>query len=88
MAAEAHQSDFLNVVNSSDEAYYTITTKAAGPQGALPLTPEMLKNWASGDLFGLSLNAGMGWDVSKVNGKQFLILSTSCLLYTSPSPRD
>ena len=70
-------SDFLSVVNSADASLYSITTKAHGPAGALPLTPEMLKNWASGDIFGLALNAGMGWDVSKVTGKQFLILSTS-----------
>jgi len=54
-----------------------VHTTAAGPGGALPLTESMLKNWASGDIFGMSLNAGMGWDVTKVAGKHFLILSTS-----------
>jgi putative YjhG/YagF family dehydratase len=31
---------------------------------------------ASGDLFGLTQNAGMGWDPRKLLGKEFLILST------------
>jgi putative YjhG/YagF family dehydratase len=57
--------------------YATIRTKAPGPSGSLPLTENMLRNWASGDLFGLSLNAGMGWDASQVDRKQFLILNTA-----------
>jgi len=60
---------------------YNIPTHAPGPGAAtgdkLPLTDEMLRNWASGDLFGLSQNAGMGWEPAQTAGKQFLILSTS-----------
>ena len=41
------------------------TTKADGPQGSLPLTDEMLRDWPSGDLFGLSQNAGMGWTAGR-----------------------
>src|SRR5262245_27782939 len=55
---------------------YKISTKASGPYGSLPLTDDMLKNWPSGDLFGLSQNAGMGWDPAAVALEQFLILST------------
>ena len=36
-----------------------VATHAAGPAGALPLTAEMLLNEPSGNLFGLSQNAGM-----------------------------
>jgi putative YjhG/YagF family dehydratase len=36
----------------------------------------MLRDRPSGDIFGLSQNAGMGWAPSEVGGKQFLILST------------
>jgi putative YjhG/YagF family dehydratase len=36
----------------------------------------MLAGWPSGDLFGLSQNAGMGWPVDQMLGPQFLILST------------
>jgi putative YjhG/YagF family dehydratase len=54
-----------------------IQTSAPGPGGKLPLTGEMLLNWASGDIFGLSQDAGMGWTPSHVGRKEFLILSTS-----------
>jgi putative YjhG/YagF family dehydratase len=47
-----------------------------GPSGSLPLSDEMLRTWSSGDLFGLTQNAGMGWDVQKMLGPQFLLLST------------
>src|SRR3954467_10156404 len=56
---------------------YDITTNAPGPAGALPLTEDMLRNWASGDLFGLSQDAGMGWNPATLGGREFLILSTS-----------
>jgi putative YjhG/YagF family dehydratase len=53
-----------------------VATKAAGPQGALPITADMLRDSASGDLFGLTQNAGMGWPVQEMLGPQFAILST------------
>ena len=55
---------------------YKVSTRAAGPSGALPLTDELLRRSPSGDLFGLSQNVGMGWDAAFAAGKQFLILST------------
>lgn len=55
---------------------FEIATKAAGPAGQLPLTEEMLLNRPSGDLFGLSQNAGMGWDPAALTGDEYLILST------------
>ncbi len=36
----------------------------------------MLRDWSSGDLFGLSQNAGMGWKPEEMVGPQYLILST------------
>src|SRR5262245_14452863 len=56
---------------------YSFRTHAPGPAGALPLTDEMLRQAPSGDLFGLTQNAGMGWDPALVDGPQFLILSTA-----------
>ena len=53
-----------------------VQTRAAGPAGSLPLTAEMLLHAPSGDVFGLSQNAGMGWDPAEVGRKPFLILST------------
>jgi xylonate dehydratase len=55
---------------------YEVRTKAPGPGGSLPLTEEMLLSRPSGDIFGLSLNVGMGWKASELGGRQFVILST------------
>ena len=59
-----------------EKSLYDVQTKAAGPIGALPFTAEMLLERPSGDIFGLSQNAGMGWNAEKMTGKQFLLLST------------
>ncbi|MFP6576016.1 MAG: YjhG/YagF family D-xylonate dehydratase [Pirellulaceae bacterium] len=55
---------------------FQVQTKADGPAGALPLTDDMLRNWSSGDLFGMTQNAGMGWIPAELLGPQYLILST------------
>ncbi len=60
----------------SDEGIYRIRTKAAGPAGKLPVTEDLLLNQPSGNLFGLTQNAGMGWNPAELGRKQFLILST------------
>ena len=60
----------------NDADLYDVPTKAAGPAGELPLTPEMLLHRPSGDIFALSQNAGMGWDARKLDRPDFLILST------------
>ncbi len=63
-------------VDTSDTSIYDVYTSADGPEGALPLDPELLLNAPSGDLFALSQNVGMGWDPSMLRRKEFLILST------------
>src|SRR4051812_45399946 len=68
---------FEDIVGAADAGVYDIRTNAAGPAGMLPLTEDMLRNWSSGDLFGLSQDAGMGWNPAHVARKEFLILSTS-----------
>src|SRR5207302_3550344 len=55
---------------------YEIRTRAPGPSGKLPLTEQMLRESPSGDLFGLTQNAGMGWNPAELGREQFLILST------------
>jgi putative YjhG/YagF family dehydratase len=64
------------VFDSGSPDIYEIRTRAPGPAGALPLTEDMLLNRPSGELFGLTQNAGMGWNPAELGGKQFLILST------------
>ncbi|MEY4567581.1 MAG: Dihydroxy-acid dehydratase [Planctomycetota bacterium] len=55
---------------------WDVATRGEGPAGKLPLSDQMLRELPSGDLFGLTQNAGMGWDVQKMLGPQFLLLST------------
>src|SRR5450432_848898 len=64
------------ILDSGDPTLFDVRSKAPGPQGSLPITPEMLLQRPSGDLFGWSQNAGMGWDPLALGGKEFLILST------------
>lgn len=54
----------------------SLKTSADGPSGSLPLSDEILRNWSSGDLFGLTQSVGMGYDPRRVLGDQYLILST------------
>jgi xylonate dehydratase len=64
------------VLESPELALEDLRTHAAGPAGKLPLTEEMLLNQPSGNLFGLSLNVGMGWPADQLRGVEVLILST------------
>jgi len=68
--------DLAGILDAPAEAL-NVRTTAAGPAGSLPLTEQMLLNWASGDLFGLTQDVGMGWDPRLVARKEFLLLSTS-----------
>ena len=58
------------------ERIYQLRTKAPGPTGKLPLDADMLLHQPSGNLFGWTQNAGMGWNPAELGRKQFLILST------------
>jgi putative YjhG/YagF family dehydratase len=64
------------LLDSADATLWDVDTVADGPTGKLPLTPEMLLNAPSGDVFGLTQNAGMGWRPDQLLRDQFLILST------------
>ncbi|MEO6569500.1 MAG: YjhG/YagF family D-xylonate dehydratase [Opitutaceae bacterium] len=65
-----------DVLDPTTAEIYDIKTSARGAIGSLPLTEDLLRNSPSGDLFGLSQNAGMGWNPSELGRRQFLILST------------
>ena len=65
-----------NVFDSDSPEVFRIQTSGDGPAGHLPITGEMLLQSPSGDLFGLTQNAGMGWSPAAVGHEQFLILST------------
>ncbi len=48
-----------DVFDSNVPDIYRIATQASGPPGSLPITEEMLLHSPSGDLFGMTQNAGM-----------------------------
>lgn len=64
------------LLESAPDLYGSVMTHAPGPEGALPITAEMLLTQPSGNLFGLTQNAGMGWQPDRLNDPEFLILST------------
>jgi putative YjhG/YagF family dehydratase len=68
--------ELASLVESTDPAIYELHTHGPGPSGSLPLTPEMLREAPSGDIFGLTQDVGMGWKPDALNGQEFLILST------------
>ena len=65
-----------SVFESEGGEFGSVTTHARGPEGALPFSAEMLLKEPSGNLFGLSQNAGMGWETTRLLDPEFLILST------------
>lgn len=66
----------LHSVLGSAEAVAAGRIESDGPAGMLPLTPEMLRELPSGDLFGLTQNVGMGWSAAQLHGPEYLIIST------------
>jgi putative YjhG/YagF family dehydratase len=67
----------FQVLVESDRATFDVQTAGPGPSGRLPLTAEMLLERPSGDVFGLTQNAGMGWDPRELGRPQFLMLGTN-----------
>ena len=67
---------FTQIVDSADASIYQIRTRAPGPEGRLPLQIEQVVDSPSGDIFGYSQNAGMGWNPAELGRREFLILST------------
>jgi putative YjhG/YagF family dehydratase len=65
-----------SLLDSEIPELYEIDTVGEGPTGQLPLTEELLRESPSGDLFGMTQSAGMGWDPNSLLRDQVLILST------------
>ena len=61
---------------ADDASIFEIRTDSEGPAGSLPLTPEMLRTLPSGDIFGWTQDAGMGWNPAHLGRDEYLILST------------
>ncbi len=62
--------------DSGDASLFDVQTTADGAAGALPFTDDMLRSRPSGDLFGWSQDAAMGWSAAELGRPEFLILST------------
>src|SRR6201991_4093485 len=76
MKSSATAIPITSVLESSTNLFETVKTHSRGPEGMLPITPEMLLTQPSGNLFGLSQDAGMGWEPTRLLDPEFLILST------------
>lgn len=76
MASEKISSEIFSLLDGGDSSLYHVRTRGPGPPGRLPLTEEMLLYRPSGDAFGMTEDAGMGWDPSALLGPQVVILST------------
>ena len=65
------------LLDSDDAAIFDVATKGPGSEGKLPFTEKQLLESPSGDLFGWSLDVGMGWNPAELGRPEFLILSTA-----------
>jgi len=65
-----------NQVDLSEADLYAVNTHAPGPAGQLPLPAEWLRETASGNVFGWTQDAAMGWNPAQLGRPEFLILST------------
>src|SRR5688500_6513583 len=66
----------LDAVLGTASAVAAARLAGEGPAGKVPYTPEMLREAPSGDLFGLTQNVGMGWSPTKLQGPEYVIVST------------
>jgi putative YjhG/YagF family dehydratase len=55
---------------------YEVNTHSSGPHGRLPLAADFLTDSPSGDIFGWTQDAAMGWNPSDLGKDEYLILST------------
>ena len=63
-------------MEAEDPAAYEVQTRGPGPSGALPLDAAYLRTVPSGNLFGLTMDAGMGWPAGALRRDEYLILAT------------
>jgi len=76
MMPQPEQEPPLEQVLGSAAVIDSTRIEGEGPDGRLPLTPDMLRHEPSGNIFGLTQNAGMGWRPEALGGPQYVIVST------------
>ncbi|MDW8038025.1 MAG: YjhG/YagF family D-xylonate dehydratase, partial [Thermoguttaceae bacterium] len=67
--------DRERLLDSGDPLLYQVQTVGPGPEGRLPITEQMLLEWPSGMIFGMTQSAGMGWPPDRLSGPHYLMLS-------------
>ena len=60
-----------NQFETSDPNLYDVATHAPGPAGRLPLQADWLRETASGNVFGWTQDAAMGWAPEQLGAKSF-----------------
>ena len=71
----ADQTSFsISDVIDPKDSTWAFDTHSDGPSGTLPFTEDILVNESSGFHFGMSQNAGMGWNPAELLRKHFLKL--------------
>ncbi|MFN8528101.1 MAG: YjhG/YagF family D-xylonate dehydratase [Anaerolineae bacterium] len=65
-----------NTILGTDFRVEGTRTKGEGPAGRLPFTEAMLHDEPSGNLFGMTQAAAMGWNPDEVGRDQYVIVST------------
>ena len=76
IANQPHWYEMHGLFSADDATIFEIQTDSEGPSGQLPLTPAMLRTLPSGDIFGWTQDAGMGWNPAHLGRDEYLILST------------
>jgi xylonate dehydratase len=71
-----HTLPLSSILETLDDSLLRVRTHAPGPAGKLPLSAEMLLTQPSGNLFGLTQDAAMGWRPERLLDPEFLVLST------------
>ncbi|BEU88887.1 xylonate dehydratase YagF [Selenomonas sp. TAMA-11512] len=62
---------------NENPAHYQVDTHADGPKGVLPLSRDELATLPSGNIFGMTINAGMGWEASALSGDDVMLIGTN-----------
>ncbi|SUB34239.1 dihydroxy-acid dehydratase [[Pasteurella] mairii] len=65
-----------SLFSNQNPCIFNARTHADGPKGRLPLTPEVLRTAPSGNIFGMTVNAGMGWEPDTLANGDVMIIST------------
>ena len=64
------------LLDTNDSSILNVMSKSPGHEGRLPLTEDILRDSSSGDLFGMTQDAALGWNPDDFLQNHVLILGT------------